>query len=135
VNRGDRHHRWAVEEILAARKNRRRLVVPSAVAGEAFTKLRYDRRVSPRRDASVALTVFGLLSERGLFEVRASDLDQHQRATELLARYKDQSFSYVDALCFVAVDDDRDITRVLTVDRNDFAAYRFGHRVEVAGPD
>ncbi len=37
-------------------------MVPEVVAGEAYAKIRYDRRVSSRRDARPALTVFGLLA-------------------------------------------------------------------------
>jgi len=47
VNRGDRHHAWATRHILGARQRRVKIVVPDVVVGEAFTKLRYDRRVSP----------------------------------------------------------------------------------------
>lgn len=59
VNRGDRHHSWATRQIIAARRQRGKIAVPDLVVGEAFKKLRYDRRVSPRKDASFALTVFG----------------------------------------------------------------------------
>jgi len=124
-----------VAQVLAARKGRGRLVVPDFVAGEAFTKLRYDRRVSPRRDASIALTVFAMAaSSPDLFEVRPAGDDHHDRAVELLGGYRDQGFSYVDALCFLTVDDDRSINRVLTVDGHDFSTYHFSHRVEVVTP-
>jgi hypothetical protein len=45
------------------------IVVLEVVAGEAYTKLRCDRRVSDRGDARPALTVFGLLA-RGLRTIR-----------------------------------------------------------------
>lgn len=38
---------------------RGKIAVPDLVVGEAFKKLRYYRRVSPRKDAGIALTVFG----------------------------------------------------------------------------
>src|SRR5258708_16714826 len=38
------------------------IVVPHLV-GEAFTKLRDDKRVSPRRDASAALSTFAMADE------------------------------------------------------------------------
>jgi hypothetical protein len=73
-------------------------VVPEVVAGEAYTKLRYDRRVSGRRDARPALTVFGLLAaDSELFEVRRMPSESHRRSVDLLARYVDQTFSWVDA--------------------------------------
>lgn len=135
VNRGDRHHEWAVRQILAARKARQRVVVPELAVGEAFTKLRYDRRVSPRRDATAALTVFGLVDENSdLFDLRQVPTDGYTRARDVLSHYVDQSFSFVDAVIFVTVDGDRAIHRVLTVDGRDFSIYRFAHPVRVVTP-
>ena len=72
LHRGDRHHRWAVNVIKAQRKLRGPIVVPQVVAGEAFTKLRCDHRISGRRDARPALTVFGILAaDSELFEIRS----------------------------------------------------------------
>jgi predicted nucleic acid-binding protein len=111
------------------------LVVPTVVVGEAYTKLRYDRRVSPRNEAGPALNVFGLTSEaQNVFEVRAAGMEQHTRATQILTRYRGHSFSYVDAMVFVAADDDPRIDRVLTVDQRDFAAYRFAQQVVIDRP-
>jgi predicted nucleic acid-binding protein len=105
------------------------------VVGEAFTKLRYDRRVSPRKDASVALTVFRLVDDSTeLFDVRRPDQGAYSRARDILAQYSDQSFSYVDAVVFTVVDADLAIDQILTVDGRDFAVYRFGHDVEVMVP-
>jgi len=135
VNRGDRHHAWATRHVLAARQHRKKIAVPEAVVGEAFTKLRYDRRVSPRKDASVALTIFKLLDGTpDLFEVRPAGRGTHQRAREILAQYIDQSFSYVDAVVFTAVDDDPTVDQILTVDGRDFSIYRFAHSVEIIVP-
>lgn len=135
VNRSDRHHAWAVSEVAGTRKRHSKLVVPADVVGEAFTKLRFDRRVSPRRDATVALAVLGLVADNpALFEWRVATEDRHRRAGSVLAEYADQSFSYVDALVFVTVDDDRSIDRVLTVDGRDFLTYRFARNVQVQTP-
>ena len=83
-------------------------MVPEAVAGEAFTKLRYDRRISSRGDARTALSVFGLLEAgQDLFEIRGMPNDTFRRAVTLLARYVDQSFSWVDAIVLLRADDDR----------------------------
>jgi predicted nucleic acid-binding protein len=109
--------------------------VPEAVVGEAFTKLRYDRRVSPRKDASVALTIFKLMDATpDLFEVRPAGRGTHRRARDILTQYVDQSFSYVDAVVFAGVDDDPAIDQILTVDGRDFSTYRFAHAVEVIVP-
>src|SRR5207244_330128 len=74
--------------------------VPDLVVGEAFTKLGYDRRVSPRKDSSVAMTVFRLVdASPELFELRLMARDTYSRARDILAQYDNQSpFSYVDAL-------------------------------------
>jgi predicted nucleic acid-binding protein len=134
LNRGDRHHRWAINAIEAQRRLKTPLVVPEVVAGEAFTKLRYDRRISGRGDARPALTVFGLLEAGSkIFEVRGMPDESLRRSVALLARYVDQSFSWVDAIVLLSADDDRRVDRLLTVDSS-LAAYRFSHRVAVSMP-
>ena len=109
-------------------------MVPEVVAGEAFTKLRYDRRVSGRRDARQALAVFGLLAaDSKLFEIRGLPDQSHRRSVELLARYIDQTFSWVDAIVLLSADDDRRVEMLWTVDST-LGAYRFSHQVLVSSP-
>lgn len=135
VNRGDRYHHWATRHIVTARQKRTKIVVPDLVVGEAYTKLRYDRRVSPRKDATIALTVFRLVEETSeLFEVLPAPAESYRAAQGVLAQYVDQSFSYVDAVIFSIVDRDPAIRAILTVDGRDFSIYRFGHAVEIAVP-
>lgn len=135
INRSDRHHAWAVGEVVRAREVRSRMVVPADVLGEAFTKLRYDRRLSQRRDALVALTVLGLVADNPVvFDWRAPTAERHRRVASLLTKYSDQAFSYVDALVFLTVDDDPAIRQVATVDGKDFRTYRFAHQVEIRTP-
>jgi predicted nucleic acid-binding protein len=135
VNRDDRHHRWAVQHILAARRTRLPILVPEAVVGEAYTKLRYDRRVSPRRDGRAAMTVFGLVHDsRDAFTVIPAPAGAHLGARALLAKYSDQSFSYVDALVFLTVDAREDVSEVLTVDGSDFRTFAFSRPVAVVTP-
>lgn len=135
VNRGDRHHAWATRHVVAARQQQEKIAVPDIVVGEAFTKLRYDRRVSPRKDASIALTIFGLVEDNPrLFELRPTGRGTYRRAHDILVQYVDQSFSYVDAVVFTVVDADPTIRRVLTVDGRDFSIYRFAHAVEILVP-
>jgi len=134
LNRDDRHHRWAVNAIAAQRKLRTPIVVPEVVAGEAYTKLRYDRRVSGRHDARPALTVFGLLAaDSELFEIRGMPGESHRRSVDLLARYVDQTFSWVDAIVLLCADDDHGVEKLWTVDST-FGAYRFSHQVLVSSP-
>lgn len=110
------------------------IVVPEVVAGEAFTKVRYDKRVSSRGDAHPALAVFSLLAANSeLFEIRGMPRESHRRSIELLARYVDQAFSWVDAIVFLSCDDDRRIDRLWTVDST-LSAYRFSHDIVVASP-
>ena len=134
LNRGDRHHRWAINIVEAERKLRATIVVPEVVAGEAYTKLRYDRRISGRRDARPALAVFGLLAaDSELFEMRSIPNESHRRSVELLAHYVDQTFSWVDAIVLLSADDDRHVQRLWTVDAT-LGAFRFSHQVVVSSP-
>ena len=134
LNRGDRHHRWAVNVIESQRELRAPIVVPEVVAGEAYTKLRYDRRVSGRHDARPALAVFGLLAaDSELFEIRSLSIESHRRSADLLARYVDQSYSWVDAIVLLGADDDGGVERIWTVDST-LSAYRFSHHVVVSSP-
>jgi hypothetical protein len=98
------------------------------------TQLRYDRRVSGRRDARPALTVFGLLAaDLELFEIRGMPSESHRRSVDLLARYVDQTFSWVDAIVLLSADDDRRVERLWTVDST-LGSYRFSHQVVVSSP-
>ncbi len=109
-----------------------KIAVPDVVVGEAFTKLRYDRRISPRKDASVALSVFRLVDESpDLFEVRPTGRGAYRQARDILTQYIDQSFSFVDAVVFTIVNDDPAVDQILTVDGRDFSIYRFAHSVEI----
>jgi len=111
------------------------VVVPHPVVGEAFTKLRYDKRVSPRRDAGTALTVFAMVDDNpDVFSVLAMPATAYGHARTILEKYRDHAFSFVDALIFHMVDHHRSISRVLTVDGSDFRSYRFAHSVEIVTP-
>jgi predicted nucleic acid-binding protein len=112
-----------------------KIAVPDIVVGEAFTKLRYERRISPRKDASVALSVFGLVEETpDLFDVRPTGRGAYRQARDILTPYVDQSFSFVDAVVFTIVNDDPTVDQILTVDGRDFSIYRFAHAVEIVVP-
>ncbi len=83
----------------------------------------------------MALTIFKLVDDTpDLFEVRATGRGSHRRAKDILTQYIDQSFSYVDAVVFSAVDDDPGLGQILTVDGRDFSIYRFAHPVEIIVP-
>lgn len=136
INRRDRHHRWAVEHIVGARQARQAILVPQPVVGEAYTALRYDRRVSPRRDAGIALSVFAMIDDNpDTFRTLAVPAAAHSDVRTILARYWDHAFSYVDAVIFSVVDATPSVSAVLTVDGADFRSYRFARDVEVLTPD
>lgn len=59
--------------------------------------------------------------------------ESHRRSVELLARYVDQTFSWVDAVVLLSADDDRGVDRLWTVDST-LGAYRFSHQVVVSSP-
>ena len=109
-------------------------MIPEEVAGEAFTKLRYDRRVSSRRDARSALAVFSLLAMNpDVFEMRGMPGGSRLRTVEVLAKYVDQNFSWVDAVVLLSADDDRRVQTLWTVDSS-LSVYRFSHNVAVSTP-
>jgi hypothetical protein len=91
--------------------------------------------VSPRKDATIALTVFRLIDGNpAVFEVRATDMRNYRKAQDILRGYLDQTFSYVDAVVFSIVDADPAVRQILTVDGRDFSTYRFAHTVEIVVP-
>ncbi|HKW71178.1 MAG TPA: hypothetical protein VJP81_11390, partial [Candidatus Dormibacteraeota bacterium] len=98
------------------------------------TKLRYDRRVSGRRDARPALAVFSLLATNPeVFAMRGMPDGSRLRAVEVLAKYVDQNFSWVDAVVLLSADDDRRVQALCTVDSS-FSVYRFSHHVALSTP-
>ena len=109
-------------------------MVPEAVAGEAFTKLRYDRQLSGRRDARVAMAAFSMLdSAPELFVVRDAPAGSYRRTRDVLAKYVDQAFSYVDAIVLMAADADPEVRTLFTVDSS-LRTYAFSHPVSVELP-
>jgi predicted nucleic acid-binding protein len=66
--------------------------------------------------------------------VRPAGRATHRWDKDILTKYIDQSFSYVDAVVFAAVDDDPTLDQILTVDGRDFSIYRFAHSVEIIAP-
>ena len=136
INWGDRHHRWAVARIAGARQARDQILVPEPVAGEAYTALRYDKRVSPRRDGGIALCVFAMIDDNpDTFRTLAVPVAAHGHAQQILACYWDHAFSYVDALIFHMADANPSVSYVLTVDGADFRSYRFERDIHVLTPE
>ena len=59
--------------------------------------------------------------------------DQDERARELLTKYADQAFSYVDAIVLMAADGDSNVQTLLTVDSS-LTTFAFSHPVVVVSP-
>ncbi len=59
--------------------------------------------------------------------------ESYRRSVELLAKYVDQAFSWVDAVVLVCADGDPKVSNLWTVDSS-LSAYRFSHQVVVSSP-
>lgn len=78
--------------------------------------------------------MFGLIgASQSLFKVREMPQLSYRRSIELLAKYVDQAFSWVDAIVLLTADDDPRVNRLLTVDAS-LAVYHFSHHVAVSTP-
>lgn len=75
-----------------------------------------------RRNPNGFETVLGLASSVGTELVPPSQ-DRYQRAVELMQKYRDVPMDLVDAL-LVAVAEERDLVRILTLDERGFRTYR-----------
>jgi predicted nucleic acid-binding protein len=69
-----------------------------------------------------------------VFSTLAMSATAYAHARTILERYRDQAFSFVDAVVFHMVDEHRSVSRVLTVDGSDFRSFRFARSVEVVTP-
>ena len=68
-----------------------------------------------------------------LFKIREMPDQSYRRAAEVLAKYVDQAFSYVDAIVLLTADDDPEVRRLFTVD-SALATYRFSRPVTIEAP-
>jgi len=115
--REDRHHLLGAEVMRAAVSSGAALITTNHVLGETYTLLRtrFDRPSAWRfRDA---------VDQSAAMEIVHVDEELERDAWELLRKYADQSFSYVDATSF-ALMRARRIRRALAFDHH-FAAAGF----------
>lgn len=97
ADRGDAHHRRAAEQARRLLDDRRTLISTNHIVGETYTLLRARLGHAPAqeflrrtRDSAFARRVF-------------VPQPWEEAAEDLLARYDDHDFSYVDATSFVAM--------------------------------
>jgi predicted nucleic acid-binding protein len=110
LNRGDRYHRWAIEQMAELEPP---LLTCEAVLSEACVLLR------DMREGGAAVLE---LVNRGLVRVAFRLDEQVAAVTRLLVKYLDVPMSLADA-CLVRMSEQDPAVRVLTLDR-DFQVYR-----------
>lgn len=113
LNRADDNHQEALRLLGVANKSDHRLFATNFLIGETYATLL--ARVGP----SAALR---WLAENDIPVVRVSARDE-QRAREILFKYRDKSFSYVDATSF-AVMERLKVATAFTFDKH-FEQYGF----------
>ena len=60
------------------------------------------------------------------YELVVPEIGDYLRSAEILRKYNDQNFDFVDA-CIVAMAERLNITTILTVDRRHFSIFRPSH--------
>lgn len=93
LNKRDNNHRRAIELMLAAKERKARLFLTNFVLGETYAALL--SRVGPAAARR-------WLAENDLPVVRVNAGDE-ERAKEILLRFTDKDFSYVDATSFAVM--------------------------------
>lgn len=68
-----------------------------------------------------------------LFRICQMPDQSYRRAGEVLAKYVDKAFSYVDVIVLLTADDDPEVRRLFTVD-SALATYSFRHPVTIEAP-
>lgn len=111
ADRRDPVHATAGRRFRRIAEHRRTPVTTGAVIGEAYTLIRYRLGPDP------ALALLNNVRQSRLVRRVAISERWEELAEQLLARYADQSFSYVDALSFVAMRD-LGIKEALSFDRD-----------------
>lgn len=69
-----------------------------------------------------------------LFRIREMPDQSYRRAGEVLAKYVDQAFSYLDAIVLLVADDDPEVRRLFAVDSPPPATYSFSRPVTIEAP-
>ncbi|MGE0494118.1 MAG: type II toxin-antitoxin system VapC family toxin [Vulcanimicrobiota bacterium] len=115
-NPRDTYHRPAADFYRAALRNYRRLLTTNLVVGETYALL------GRRRGVAVGLRFLEVLSQSPKLEKLCSTPPLEEAAREWLSKYRDQDFSFVDAVSFA-----------LMQERGIAAAFTFDGHFQVAG--
>lgn len=128
-NRRDNQHDWAKKSLTDLYQSGKQLMTTNRVVSEVYGAIRYDKRVSRKKDARPALAVFEALSSAaGFISVEFLTEDMENKAIDILRAYPDQNFSFCDACSFAAIDVKR-VSQICTLDQKDFRVYHFKHQV------
>ena len=94
-------------------------VLPIPVMPELFYM------ISVRANYKAAVNNFGYLQRAG-FQVEPISLTDRERMAEIMAKYLDAQFDFVD-IAIMALAERLEITQILTFDRRDFTIFRPRH--------
>jgi len=126
-NRRDCYHQEAkivFEEVFVLKQF---FVTTNRVVSETYDAIRYDRRISSKKDAKPALLVFEAIeASKEFIKVEFVDEALEQKAKKILKEYPDQNFSFTDATSFAFIEKKR-LKQIFTFDFADFSIYHFQH--------
>lgn len=128
-NRRDNRHEDSLATLKRLSGDAAQLITTNRVLSEVYDAIRYDRRVSRKKDAHPALVIFEAIEKGGDFiSVGFLTEEIEKRAIAILRAYPDQNFSYCDACSFAFIETQR-IRQVFTYDK-DFRIYKFKRKME-----
>ncbi len=111
ADRSDRHHRQAVEYYRQIFKTFQQLVTTNLIIAETYTLIR--RGLGQAAGVSFLNNLAASLRVMKIF----SDQELEENAQEIIRRYKDQDFSYTDAVSF-ALMKKKSISQAFTFDQH-----------------
>jgi len=123
-NGRDRYHLQAKHVFEELFSLKRTFITTNRVIAEVYDAIRYDRRLSHKKDAKRALAIFDALeASKEFIDVLFTDRNLEQKAIDILRAYSDQDFSFTDATSFAMIEE-KGIKQVLTLDVAHFSTYR-----------
>lgn len=128
-NGRDNFHTQTVATLKQLAASKSQLVTTNRVIAETYDAIRYDRRVSKKKDALPTLAVFDAPAGAGkLITVEFLTEEIERQAIAILRAYPDQNFSFCDAGSFAYIEAAR-IRQIYTLDKRDFRTYKFKRKV------
>ena len=116
ADRSDRHHRQAIEFYRQIFKDFQQLITTNLIIAETYTLIRKGLGHAP------GVSFLNNLSASPRVMKVFSDQEMEEDAQEIICRYKDQDFSYTDAVSFA-----------LMRHRNITQAFAFNQHFKTAG--